>query len=80
MSRPSVASNSLRCTILDLYSGCSSCRNFASLVCDKCKVSNAKEKLQPHQRTSVLSCAFFQDIGALMHARKASKRQAGHAQ
>ena len=80
ISRPCVASRSLRCTFLDLYKVCSCCRNFASLVCDKCKVSKAKEKLQPHQRTSALSCAFFQDIGALTHARKASRRQTGRMQ
>ena len=80
MSKPSVASNSLRCTFLELHSACSCCRSFASLDCDKRRVSNAKEKVQPHQTTSELSCAFFHKIGALMHARKASSRQTGRVQ
>ena len=80
ISKPNVASNSLRCTFLELHSACSCRRSFASLACDRCRVSNAKEKVQPHQTTSVLSCAFFQEIGALMHARNASSRQTGRVQ
>ena len=79
ISKPSVASSSLRCTFLEWHSVCSWRRSFASLACDRRRISNAKEKFQPHQTTSVLSCAFFQEIGALIHARKASSRHTGRA-
>ena len=78
----SVASRSLRSTLLERCSACScacSCSlSFWSLFCARCSVSKSKlndQNDQPHHVTSDPSCAFFQETGAFMHARRASKHR-----